>query len=168
MRIFFCCCCFFKSFFYNILLCRPEGHYWSVPCSSGESLCSMALYLSLFLCVFLSSGDPQGVPGFVCPCICLCLSICICLCMCIFVWGRTLSECPSSPGSPRLRMASSPNQTICHWTLDIKHHWTQDTKKVTKKDIILKLFRLDVKPNTVEAIIWSLEVRGPTSRLITW
>ena len=66
-----------------------------------------------------------------------------------FVWGRTLSECPNSPGSPRLRMASSPNQTICHWTLDIKHHWTQDTKK----DTILKQFRLDVKPNTVESII---------------
>ena len=43
--------------------------------------------------------------------------------VCILVCGRTLSECPTSQGSPiRLRMATSPNQTICHCTLDTGHY----------------------------------------------
>ena len=43
--------------------------------------------------------------------------------VCILVCGRTLSECPTSQGSPiRLRMAPSPNQTICHCTLDTGHY----------------------------------------------
>ena len=43
--------------------------------------------------------------------------VCVFLC----VGGPYQSVPPISPGSLRLRMASSSNQTICHWTVDTGH-----------------------------------------------
>ena len=49
--------------------------------------------------------------------VCLvCILVCVLMCvlLCVLVCRRSLSECPTSPGSPRLRIASSTNQTIGH------------------------------------------------------